>query len=56
MDQVTKFMGHDICVHREDYSLSEDILQLAKMRKLQGASSSKGKSPDEIGLNLDSER
>lgn len=58
MDQLAKFMGHDIRVHREYYRLSENTLQLAKMSKLlmaieQGSSSYKGKSLDEIDLNLE---
>lgn len=60
MDQVAKFLGHDICIHREYYRLSENTLQLSKMSKLllateQGASTYKGKSLDEIDLNLDGE-
>lgn len=60
MDQVAKFLGHDIRIHREYYRLSENTLQLAKMSKLllaieQGASTYKGKSLDEIDLNLDGE-
>lgn len=34
MDQVAKFMGHDIHVHREYYRLSENTIQLAKISKL----------------------
>lgn len=58
MDQLAKFMGHDIRVHREYYRLSENTLQLAKMSKLlmaieQGADVYKGKSLDEIDLNIE---
>lgn len=58
MDQVAKFLGHDIRVHREYYRLSENTIQLTKMSKLllaieQGTSSYKGKSLDEIDLDMD---
>lgn len=34
MDQVTDFLGHDICVHREYNRLPESTTQLAKISKL----------------------
>ncbi|KAL0152203.1 hypothetical protein M9458_051926 [Cirrhinus mrigala] len=58
MDQVAKFMGHDIRIHREYYRLTENTLQLAKMSKLLmaiecGTTVYKGKSLDEIDLGLE---
>ncbi|KAK0132576.1 hypothetical protein N1851_032543 [Merluccius polli] len=58
LDQVAKFMGHDIRVHREYYRLTENTIQLAKMSKLLmaiecGTSVYKGKSLDEIDLELE---
>ncbi|XP_073805417.1 uncharacterized protein si:ch211-235f1.3 isoform X3 [Danio rerio] len=58
LDQVAKFMGHDIRVHREYYRLTENTIQLAKMSKLLmaiecGTSLYKGKSLDEIDLELE---
>ena len=51
MDQVAKFMGHDIRVHREYYRMTENTLQLAKMSRVlmaieQGTHTYKGKSLD----------
>ncbi|XP_028974570.2 uncharacterized protein LOC109615233 isoform X1 [Esox lucius] len=58
MDQVAKFMGHDIRVHREYYRLSENTMQLAKISKLliaieKGPHAYKGKSLDQIDLATD---
>ncbi|XP_029701429.1 uncharacterized protein isoform X4 [Takifugu rubripes] len=58
LDQLAKFMGHDIHIHREYYRLTENTLQLAKMSKLLmaielGTDSYKGKSLDEIDLSLE---
>ncbi|XP_045903641.1 uncharacterized protein LOC123969915 [Micropterus dolomieu] len=58
LDQVAKFMGHDIRVHREYYRLTENTLQLAKMSKLLmaiecGTAVYKGKSLDEIDFELE---
>ncbi|XP_041823315.1 uncharacterized protein LOC121628352 isoform X2 [Melanotaenia boesemani] len=58
LDQLAKFMGHDIRVHREYYRLTENTLQLAKMSKLLmavelGTDVYKGKSLDEIDLGLE---
>lgn len=52
LDQVAKFMGYDIRVHREYYRLSENTLQLAKISKLllameKGIDAYKGKSLEE---------
>ena len=60
LDQVAKFMGHDIRVHREYYRLTENTIQLAKMSKLLmaiecGTSVYKGKSLDEIDVELEGE-
>ncbi|KAF3855744.1 hypothetical protein F7725_016467, partial [Dissostichus mawsoni] len=59
MDQVAKFMGHDIRVHREYYRLTENTMQLAKMSKLLMAIEMdtnvyKGKSLDDLDLDLGS--
>ncbi|KAI3356655.1 hypothetical protein L3Q82_003289 [Scortum barcoo] len=59
-DQVAKFMGHDIRVHREYYRLTENTIQLAKISKLLmaiecGTNIYKGKSLDEIDLDLGDE-
>ncbi|KAJ8286547.1 hypothetical protein GJAV_G00040410 [Gymnothorax javanicus] len=58
LDQVARFMGYDICVHREYYRLTENTVQPAKMSKLLmaiecGTNVYKGKSLDEIGLELE---
>jgi len=60
MDQVAKFMGHEIRIHREYYRLTENTLQLAKMSKFLmaiecGTTVYKGKSLDEIDLGLEGE-
>ncbi len=34
LNQLAKFLGHDIRVHREYYRLSENTIQLAKVSKL----------------------
>lgn len=59
LDQLAKFMGHDIRVHREYYRLTENTLQLAKISKLLmavelGTEVYKGKSLDEIDLGIES--
>ncbi|KAL7881118.1 hypothetical protein SRHO_G00033720 [Serrasalmus rhombeus] len=56
MDQVAKFMGHDIRVHREYYRLSENTIQLAKMSKLliaieKGNHTYLGRSLEELELD-----
>ncbi|KAL1267264.1 hypothetical protein QQF64_002939 [Cirrhinus molitorella] len=53
LDQLAKFLGHDIRVHREYYRLSENTIQLAKVSKLllsleKGSNCYKGKSLEEI--------
>ncbi|XP_024116167.1 uncharacterized protein LOC112137866 [Oryzias melastigma] len=58
LDQLAKFMGHDIRVHREYYRLTENTLQLAKMSNLllaieHGTEAYKGKSLDEINLSFE---
>ncbi|XP_063067616.1 uncharacterized protein LOC134459242 [Engraulis encrasicolus] len=58
MDQVAKFLGHDIRVHREYYRLSENTLQLAKISKLlmgmeKGISTINGKSLEEIDFSIE---
>ena len=60
LDQLAKYMGHDIRVHREYYRLTENTLQLAKMSKLLmaielGTDVYRGKSLDELDLGLESE-
>ncbi|XP_030257903.1 uncharacterized protein LOC115572198 isoform X3 [Sparus aurata] len=57
-DQLAKYMGHDIRVHREYYRLTENTLQLAKMSKLLmaielGTDVYRGKSLDELDLDLE---
>lgn len=59
-DQLAKYMGHDIRVHREYYRLTENTLQLAKMSKLLmaielGTDVYRGKSLEELDLDLESE-
>lgn len=56
LDQVAKFMGHDIRVHRDYYRLTENTIQLAKISKILlaielGTSVYQGKSLDEIDLD-----
>ncbi|XP_037391621.1 uncharacterized protein LOC119264189 isoform X1 [Pygocentrus nattereri] len=58
MDQVAKFMGHDIRVHREYYRLSENTIQLAKISKLliaieKGNHTYLGRSLEELELDGD---
>ncbi|KAG7456743.1 hypothetical protein MATL_G00239180 [Megalops atlanticus] len=58
LDQVAKFLGHDIRVHREYYRLSENTLQLAKISKLflgieKGSTVLKGKSLEELDLPME---
>ncbi|KAJ4922030.1 hypothetical protein JOQ06_004049 [Pogonophryne albipinna] len=61
MDQLADFLGHDISVHRQFYRLSEPTIQSAKISKLLLALEKgklcelKGKSPDEMGDNDESE-
>ncbi|KAJ8286468.1 hypothetical protein GJAV_G00039570 [Gymnothorax javanicus] len=57
LDQVAKYMGHDISVHREYYRLLENALQVAKICMILlamelGPDVYKGKSLDEIDLSL----
>ncbi|KPP63619.1 hypothetical protein Z043_118102, partial [Scleropages formosus] len=61
LEQVARFMGHDIRVHRDFYRLQENTLQLAKMSKLllvmeKDAATYKGKSLDEINLSAEERR
>ena len=55
---MTRFMGHDIAIHREYYQLPEDTLQLAKCSKImllmeKGVIGSRsGKSLSQIESNL----
>ncbi|KAL1262485.1 hypothetical protein QQF64_007750 [Cirrhinus molitorella] len=58
LDQLAKFMGHDIRVHREYYRLSENTIQLAKVSKLllsleKGSEVYKGRSLEEIQFSTD---
>ncbi|KAG9268080.1 hypothetical protein AMEX_G18978 [Astyanax mexicanus] len=58
MDQVAKFMGHDIRVHREYYRLSESTIQLAKISKLliaieKGSHTYLGRSLEELNIDED---
>nr|XP_021324934.1 uncharacterized protein si:ch73-269m14.4 isoform X20 [Danio rerio]XP_021327082.1 uncharacterized protein LOC110437737 isoform X19 [Danio rerio]XP_021333360.1 uncharacterized protein LOC101882062 isoform X20 [Danio rerio] len=58
LDQLAKFMGHDIRVHREYYRLSENTIQLAKVSKLllsleKGSGVYKGRSLEEIQFSTD---
>lgn len=60
LDQLAKFMGHNIRAHREYYRLTENTLQLAKISKLLmaielGTEVYKGKSLDKIDLGLENE-
>ncbi|XP_048036265.1 uncharacterized protein LOC125261742 [Megalobrama amblycephala] len=58
LDQLAKFLGHDIRVHREYYRLLENTIQLAKVSKLllsleKGADCYKGKSLEEITFSTE---
>ncbi|XP_026106347.1 uncharacterized protein LOC113078238 [Carassius auratus] len=58
LDQLAKFLGHDIRVHREYYRLSENTIQLAKVSKLllsleKGSDCYKGKSLEEITFSTE---
>ncbi|RXN37186.1 hypothetical protein ROHU_002266 [Labeo rohita] len=58
LDQLAKFLGHDIRVHREYYRLSENTIQLAKVSKLllcleKGSDCYKGKSLEELTFNTE---
>lgn len=60
LDQLAKFLGHDIRVHREYYRLSENTIQLAKVSKLllcleKGSDCYKGKSLEELTFNTEGE-
>lgn len=60
LDQLAKFMGYDIGIHREYYLQTENTVEFAKTSKLLmaiglGTDVYKGKSLDEIDLNLESE-
>lgn len=58
MYQLAKFMGHDICIHREYYRMSDNTLQLAKMSKLlmaieEGIHKYKGKSLEDTSVEIE---
>ena len=59
IEQLSKFMGHTVGIHRGSYRLPDDIYQTAKISKLlllmeKGqASRYKGKNLDEIDINLE---
>ncbi|XP_050508130.1 uncharacterized protein LOC126885580 [Diabrotica virgifera virgifera] len=59
IEQLALFMGHTVGVHRGSYMLPDDVYQTAKLAKLllvmeNGSGESfKGKSPDDIQLNVD---
>ncbi|XP_026054801.1 uncharacterized protein LOC113040760 [Carassius auratus] len=60
LDQLAKFLGHDIRVHREYYRLSENTIQLAKVSKLllsleKGSDCYKGRSLEEITFRTEGE-
>jgi hypothetical protein len=61
LDQLARFMGHDINVHREFYRLPEETCQVAKISKMLIALEEgkihnfAGKSLAEIDWNLDEE-
>lgn len=61
IEQLANFMGHTSGIHRKSYRLPDDIFQTAKISKLLilmedgKADAYKGKSLDEIDLNLDDE-
>ncbi|XP_012549781.2 uncharacterized protein LOC105842288 [Bombyx mori] len=61
LEQLANFMGHTSAVHKQSYRLPDDIYQTAKISKLLmlmedgKADAYKGKSLDEINLNLDEE-
>jgi len=58
LDLLAQFMGHDVRVHREYYTLPNDILQTAKVAKLLVAIESgqqerlTGQSLDDIDINV----
>ena len=59
LDQLAKYMGHDIRVHRKFYRLPDDVMQTAKVVKILMAMERgdmalyKGKSLDEIDIAID---
>ncbi|KAJ8942578.1 hypothetical protein NQ314_010034 [Rhamnusium bicolor] len=59
MEQLASFMGHTLGIHRSSYRLPDDVFQTAKISKLLllmekgGAGKFKGKTLDEIDLNMD---
>ncbi|KAJ8948171.1 hypothetical protein NQ314_008470 [Rhamnusium bicolor] len=59
MEQLASFMGHTLGIHRSSYRLPDDVYQTAKISKLLllmekcGAGKFKGKTLDEIDLNMD---
>uniref|UniRef100_A0A0A9YTF3 Nucleoside diphosphate kinase n=1 Tax=Lygus hesperus TaxID=30085 RepID=A0A0A9YTF3_LYGHE len=61
MEQLAAFMGHTLGVHQKSYRLPDDIYQTAKMSKLLlimekgGAAEFKGKSLEEVELNMDAD-
>ncbi|XP_031147359.1 uncharacterized protein LOC116044389 isoform X4 [Sander lucioperca] len=57
LEQVARFMGHDIRVHRDFYRQTDKTFQIAKISKLlfameQGASTFTGKNLDTIDLSI----
>ena len=61
IEQLSNFMGHTTGVHRRNYRLPDDIYQTVKISKLLllmedgKADAYKGKSLDEINLNMEEE-
>lgn len=61
IEQLSTFMGHTTNIHKKSYRLPDDVYQTAKITKLlllmeKGTSSTyKGKSLDEINLDLEEE-
>ena len=59
LDQLAKYMGHDIRVHPKFYRLPDDVMQTAKVGKILMAMEKgdmalyKGKSLDEIDIAID---
>ena len=57
LDMLSKFLGHDLQIHRDYYRLPTATLQLAKCSKIllaidQGASNYKGKTLEQIQLEI----
>lgn len=56
LDQVARFLGHDVRIHRQFYRLPSDVMQTAKVAKILIAMERgdidmiKGKSLDEVDI------